>query len=688
LQMANANPSLPVEIRRDCCLPQSDAALAAPAFSSAEALRVAKSAFRFRTPIRVKLSIAITFILCLTILILSFTILARQKEQLYIQAVEKGKVSLNYFATNANIPLLNDDIVRLNRLIKDAGSVEGVLYTVIVDRKNAIKAHTDPYKIGSRFEEFPFAEEVQTDGNVKYFQYPLPSGNEVLNLSRPITLKSKELGAVHVGLSLDFINRLIYREKVFILILSLFIVLLGIAVAILLGVGFSRPISRLVKASQEIGKGNLQHRLDLNRKDELGDLASAFNNMAAELDRKETANVQLFEARHRAETEARNLQEQLRQSQKMEAVGQLAGGIAHDFNNSLTLIKVCSQLALQELNEENPLREKIQQIDEATTRSGELARQLLTFSRRHIEETKVLDLNHILTNLNKMLRRALGENIELVTQLPADLGRLKADPGQIEQVVVNLAINARDAMPGGGRLTLETADVELDPEYARTHIRVAPGRYVMFSVKDTGKGMPPEVRERIFEPFFTTKEEGKGTGLGLFMVYGIVQKYGGHITVDSEPGAGSVFKIFLPRADEQAKEAGEGAVENRLPRGGETVLVVEDENNLRSLMALALNRQGYKTLEAANGEEGLLLFDRHKQEINLIVTDVVMPRMTGFELIDLLSPLYPRMKVIYISGYPENADLQKRNLNPETNFIQKPFSLEDLAVRVRKILDQ
>ena len=346
----------------------------------------------------------------------------------------------------------------------------------------------------------------------------------------------------------------------------------------------------------------------------------------------------------------------------------MAGGIAHDFNNSLTLIKVCSQLALQELKEEDPIREKIQQIDEATTRSGELARQLLTFSRRHIEETKVLDLNHLLTNLNKMLRRALGEHIELLNKLPEGLGKVKADPGQIEQVIVNLAVNARDAMPNGGKLVLETANVELDQEYARTHFRVTPGRHVMFSVKDTGKGMPPEVKERIFEPFFTTKEEGKGTGLGLFMVYGIVQKYGGHITVDSEPGMGTAFKIYLPEADEQLEAAREGLLGKRLPRGGETILVVEDENDLRILMAQALNRQGYKTLEAANGEEGLLLFDKYRQEINLIVTDVVMPRMTGFELADLLLPLYPLMKVIYISGYPDNPHLQREKSKPGGQF--------------------
>ena len=639
-----------------------------------------------RVPIQVKLSLAITFVIGLTILILSFTILARQKDQLYSQTVKMGKISLNHFATNANIPLLNDDIVRLNRLIKDAASVEGILYAVIVDRHNTIKAHVDPNNIGMTLQTFQ-NKEVRKDENVTYFNCTLPSGTEVLNLSRPITFKDKELGTVHVGLSLDFINHLIYRESVFIFVLSLFIVILGIAIAILLGINFSRPISKLVGATQEIGKGNLHYRIAMRRKDELGDLGLAFNYMADELDKKEIANARLFSERNRAEKEARKLEEQLRQSQKMEAVGQLAGGIAHDFNNSLTLIKVCSQLALQELKEQDPVREKIQQIDEATQRSGDLARQLLTFSRRQVVELKVLDLNRLLSNLNKMLRRVIGEDIELVSQLAEGLGKVKSDPGQIEQIIVNLTVNARDAMPGGGRMVLETANVELNEDYARTHVHVSPGRYVMLSVSDTGKGMTPEVMEHIFEPFFTTKGEGKGTGLGLFMVYGIVQKYGGHIVVDSEPEVGTIFKIYFPQVDEEMEAAREKMLEKKMPRGGETLLVVEDDKDLRGLMGQVLQQQGYKALEASNGGEGLLLFDQYRQEISLVVTDVVMPVMNGFELTDLLMPLRPEMKVLYISGYPDNPALQKRNLNPEINFILKPFSSEDLAIKVRKVLD-
>jgi signal transduction histidine kinase/DNA-binding response OmpR family regulator len=400
------------------------------------------------------------------------------------------------------------------------------------------------------------------------------------------------------------------------------------------------------------------------------------------------ANAQLLAERNRAEKEARVLEDQLRQTQKMEAVGQLAGGIAHDFNNSLTLIKVCSQLALLELKEGDPVRDKIQQIDEATQRSADLARQLLTFSRRQIAERKVLDLNGLLSHLDKMLRRIIGENIELINKMANDLGRVKADPGQIEQIIVNLTINAKDAMPNGGKLVLETANVEVDEEYARAHIRVTPGSYAMLSLSDTGQGMSPEIKEHIFEPFFTTKEAGKGTGLGLFMVYGIVQNHGGHIWVDSEPGAGAIFKIYLPQVDEKMEATKEESLKKGLSLGGETVLVVEDDQSLRSIIAQALKGQGYKIFEAADGVEGLVLFDKNRQEIDLTLADIVMPRMNGFELTDLLKPLCPQMKVLFMSGYADHEGLIERNLNPEENYIPKPFSLEDLSSKVRKILEK
>jgi PAS domain S-box-containing protein len=392
--------------------------------------------------------------------------------------------------------------------------------------------------------------------------------------------------------------------------------------------------------------------------------------------------------RKRAEEEMRALQEQLRQSQKMEAIGRLAGGIAHDFNNLLTIIKGYSQLSLLDLKEGEPLWGNIEGIEKATRRAADLIRQLLAFSRRQILEMKVLDLNTILQDLDKMLRRVIGEDIELLTTLAEDLGRVKTDPGQIEQVIMNLAVNARDAMPSGGKLTIETANVELDEGYARGHIAVKPGRYVMLSVSDTGVGMPPEVRERVFEPFFSTKEKDKGTGLGLSTVYGIVKQSGGNIWVYSEPGQGTTFKIYLPRVDEPLEELRERVMGEELPRGSETILVVEDDEEVRKLTVQMLKKQGYRVLEAANGSETLIICGQQKEPIHLILTDVVMPGMSGRELVNHLTPLYPEMKVLYMSGYTDNAIVHHGVLEEGINYIQKPFTPDSMARKVREVLDR
>ena len=388
-------------------------------------------------------------------------------------------------------------------------------------------------------------------------------------------------------------------------------------------------------------------------------------------------------------TERKKLEAQLRQAQKMEAIGQLAGGIAHDFNNALTLIKTCSELTLFDLKESDPLREKIEMILEATNRSADLAHRLLAFSRRQVMEMKVLDLNNLLKDLDKMLRRVIGEDIELVNVLAEDLGRVKVDPGQVEQVVLNLALNAKDAMPRGGKLTIETANVELDETYSRTHVDVIPGRYVMLAVSDTGIGMTPEIKNRLFEPFFTTKEKGKGTGLGLAMVYGIVKQSGGNIWIYSEAGMGTTFKVYLPRVDEPLEEKKKRKPsEGELPRGGETVLAVEDNKDVRRMAAQILRRQGYRVLEAANGGEALLVCEKLKEEIHLLLTDVVMPGMSGRELAHRLSFLRPEMKILYMSGYSDDSIVSYGILNEKVGFIPKPFSLEALVNQVREVLDK
>jgi len=392
--------------------------------------------------------------------------------------------------------------------------------------------------------------------------------------------------------------------------------------------------------------------------------------------------------RKRAEEEKIALQEQLRQSQKMEAIGQLAGGIAHDFNNLLTVIKGYSQLSQMELREGDPLKENLGEIGKAAERAANLTRQILAFSRRQMMEMRVLDLNNVLQDLDKMLRRVIGEDVELVTLLTEDPGRVKTDPGQIEQVIMNLAINARDAMPHGGKLTIETANVKLDEEYARSHIAVRPGHYVMLAVSDTGVGMAPEVRDRVFEPFFTTKEKSKGTGLGLSTVYGIVKQSGGNIWVYSEPNHGTTFKIYLPRVDEPLEELKEEMVREEIHRGGETILLVEDEVEVRKLAIRVLERQGYTVLEARDGEEALFLCQQKKEPIHLILTDVVMPQMGGPQLVEQLRQVRQDFKVVYMSGYTDNTITHRGVLEKGMNYIQKPFTIDGLARKVREVLDQ
>jgi len=383
------------------------------------------------------------------------------------------------------------------------------------------------------------------------------------------------------------------------------------------------------------------------------------------------------------------VEEQLRQSQKMEAVGRLAGGVAHDFNNLLTAISGYSDLLLHRLPEYSTLRRDVEEIRKAGDRAAALTRQLLAFSRRQVLQPKVLDLNAVVTNMGQMLRRLIGEDVELSTDLSPSLSRVKVDPGQIEQVIVNLAVNARDAMPGGGRITIATADAELSPAYAVVHPEVRPGPHVLLSVADTGHGMSEETQAHLFEPFFTTKERGKGAGLGLATVYGIVQQSGGHLRVNSAADRGSTFLIYLPRV-EAAEDGWQGVARPLLPHpspGTETVLLAEDEEVVRRFAREILSGNGYKVLEAENGREALLLSEAHRGEIHLLLTDVVMPKMSGRELTERIRPQRPDLRILYMSGYTDDATLRHLVLEEGIPFLQKPFTSEGLARKVREVLD-
>jgi PAS domain S-box-containing protein len=391
----------------------------------------------------------------------------------------------------------------------------------------------------------------------------------------------------------------------------------------------------------------------------------------------------------RAEEEKAALGEQLRQSQKIEAIGRLAGGIAHDFNNLLTVIRGYSQLSLMDLKGNEKLRGNLDEIQKATQKASDLTHHLLAFSRRQIMEMKILDLNTLLKDLDRMLHRVIGEDIKLTYLLSDNIGKVSVDPGQMEQVILNLAVNARDAMPSGGRLTIETSNAELDEAYAYTHIGSKPGRYVMMSVSDTGLGMSAEVRERAFEPFFTTKEKGKGTGLGLSTCYGIVKQSGGNIWAYSESGRGTTFKIYLPWAEEVSREMKHKAEAAEILKGTETILAVEDEIEVRKLVAQILTGQGYTVIEASHGEEALKVArENSEKKIHLLLTDVVMPGMSGHELAVTLGFQHPDLKVLYMSGYTDNAIVHHGVLEEGVNYIQKPFTLDALARRVREVLDQ
>jgi two-component system cell cycle sensor histidine kinase/response regulator CckA len=383
-------------------------------------------------------------------------------------------------------------------------------------------------------------------------------------------------------------------------------------------------------------------------------------------------------------TERRQLEEQLRQSQKMEAVGRLAGGVAHDFNNLLTAILGYSDLVISGLPENSPLRADAEEIRRAGERAASLTRQLLAFGRKQMLEPCVLDLNVLVTNLGRMLGRLIGADVELVTALGPDLWRIRADPGQLEQIVVNLAVNARDAMPQGGKLTIETSNAQLEEADGFEQFTVRSGSYVMLVVRDEGVGMDEETRSRIFEPFFTTKERGKGTGLGLATVYGIVKQSGGYVWVDSEPGRGTAFRIYLPRCEPTGDESNRSAAtpSEETPRGTETVLLVEDEDAVRQLARRLLRLRGYTVLEASGGDRALELLTQHVGPIHLLLTDVVMPGMTGLELASRVAALRPDTRTLLMSGHVDRAAL-----DPSTLLLQKPFTPEGLARKVREALD-
>ena len=453
--------------------------------------------------------------------------------------------------------------------------------------------------------------------------------------------------------------------------LGLIVVLAGVTLVYVISDTFTKPLGSLMEGVRALEEGDFGYPLTAAGGDEVARVTRAFESMRNTLEHNQQQREQL--------------EEQLRQAQKMDALGRLAGGVAHDFNNLLTVIKGNSDLALERIKPTDAVRGNCEQIRRVADRAAMLTRQLLAFSRRQMLQPKILHLNELIVEMGRLLQRLLREDIEYKTQLGEPLGRVQADPGQMEQVLLNLMVNASDAMPKGGTLTIETENVCVDERYAQSRQPLAPGDYVMLAVSDTGHGMEPSTKARIFEPFFTTKEPGKGTGLGLATVYGVVKQSSGYIFVDSEPGAGARFEIYLPRVPDKAEAV---LVEERAAklRGGqETVLLVEDETDVRMLTCEFLKSAGYQVLTAADGEEGLDIGKRFASEVDILVTDVVMPRMRGPELAKHLKKELPDLKVVYMSGYTEEFSEVPSHLQG-VYFLQKPFSRDELLRKVHDAL--
>jgi len=449
--------------------------------------------------------------------------------------------------------------------------------------------------------------------------------------------------------------------------LGLLAVLAGGTLVYLISHTFTRPLAALLEGVHALKEGDFTYPVEARGGDELAEVTRAFDGMRDTLQRNEVQREQL--------------EEQLRQAQKMEALGRLAGGVAHDFNNLLTVIKGHSELLIDRMKPADSFYGSTQQIVKTADRAASLTRQLLAFSRMQVLEPKVLDLNALVADMSKLLRRLVREDIEFGFRLGDSLGRVKADPGQLEQVLLNLTVNASDAMPQGGKLTIETQKLKVNAAYAHERPPLKPGQYVQLVVTDTGHGMDAATKSRIFEPFFTTKESGKGTGLGLATVYGVVRQSGGFIWVESSPGNGARFEIYLPRAVEKEESDSYERTPGRTRRGSETILVVEDEDEVRSLASEFLGSAGYNVLTAKDGVEALEVSERLGSSIQLLLTDIVMPKMRGTELAQRLKVAFPRLRVVYMSGYLDQETCSGGMIE-KAIFLQKPFSRDSLVRRI------
>ena len=526
---------------------------------------------------------------------------------------------------------------------------------IVVSTLPILKAHDFAKQIGSR----TIPPELQID-NERFFASSVDLTPGIAPGVSLTLLKSYDEAMAF----LRDLNRLLLG-------LGVVAVLAGAVLVFLISDAFTRPLARLVDGVRALEEGNFTYPLEAHGGYEVAWVTRAFNHARSILKKNEA--------------QKQHLEEQLQQSQKMEALGRLAGGVAHDFNNLLTVIKGHSDMLLERVKPADPIYTNSEQIQKAANRAASLTRQLLAFSRRQVLQPRVVDLNALIKDMDPLLKRLTREDIEFVVQLNAQLPRVKADPGQIEQVLLNLIVNASDAMPQGGKLIIESHDIAVDAEFAKTRAALEPGDYVLLRVSDTGHGMDAATRARIFEPFFTTKEQGKGTGLGLAMVYGVVKQSNGFIYVESELGLGTQFEIFLPQVNEDVESVSGERTTTTSHRSQKTILVVEDEEAVRTLVSEYLSSVGYRVLTAGDGTDALEIAETHGKEIHLLLTDVVMPRMRGPELAERLKIIIPKLKIIYMSGYLDQND-GNRSFLEGAFFLDKPFSRSVLLRQVEEAL--
>ena len=735
----------------------------------------------------------------------------RQREAIIREVQRRGDTLARDLAVGSTGPLVLYNYTQLEQNVARVATETDVAYAMILDRDGRVAAHNHrPEIVGTLLSGGTLDRILSTDATLAQELYG-PDGEALYDFAVPIRVDAQRWGTARVGLSRRRMEAEIAATRRQLVLLAV-LVLAGAGLAsALVARRIARPVRQLAAGAVAISRGELVQRVEPTTRDEIGQLATAFNEMARQLHEQRSALLEQRTAleaahgelrrrfaqlsdlksytdhildslvngivtldldgrvvtlngaaeallgspagdaargRHVAEvlghapelvailqaaiqwrtgrtvtvnlpsrtgvtpveittatlkggedqdlgvivvvrdlTAVRALEAQLRHAQKMEAVGRLAGGVAHDFNNLLTVITGRSQLLLLKLPPESPLRRDVELVEETAHRASALTRQLLAFSRKQMVQPRVVDLNEVVRGMETMLSRLIGEDVTLATRLDQTAGCVRADPAQLEQMIVNLAVNARDAMPLGGRLTLETGFVRLDEEFAREHVGLRPGPHVRLVVRDTGVGMDGLIKAHLFEPFFTTKGPGKGTGLGLATVYGIVTQCGGAVRVDSEPGQGAVFTIDLPRVDAPADVRGDPGIPAAAPHGSETVLLVEDEPEVRGLARDILHQQGYTVLEAADGDEALRVGRDHGGPIHLLVTDVVMPQMGGRELADHLKAGRQETKVLYVSGYTDDAILHQGVSETGMAFLPKPFTASALAHKVREVLD-